>query len=234
MAFALSRGIPDNMWRVCFECARGYLPDGSVAKIPIGSITACAAWDIVKDQFTNLEVFAVRVAAMLKYFGLLSHDVASEFAAVFGVASARGSEIMKADAGFIVGFVSPVSEAWNFETSSNVELGLRITGYYIGHARVYTKKVVGREFDELCLHDQVFLLSCVKVVDVATPVHLTNEEAGQQNLLLKAVREINAICRDGDCNVSRIQQVAAELNTSDVLSECSAKKPKTDDGYKSE
>ena len=57
----MSFGVADAIWSASFMCSGGYLEDGTEAKLPLG---------FSMPDFTEPKVFAVRVACMLKHFGV--------------------------------------------------------------------------------------------------------------------------------------------------------------------
>ena len=110
----LFAAIPLHVWKGVFLCARGYVPDGYIAKFPcpeLRSFGSCVS------QHTGLAAFARRSACMLKFYGYLCDELAVRFCAVISYAVQRQQlmRIMETDASTLPGIARPQSDAFRLQ-----------------------------------------------------------------------------------------------------------------------
>ena len=177
LAKSLAESVAPVFWKAAFLGAGGYLPDGSAAKLPL--ISNQLVQSLNGEQFADPRAFALRVACTLKFYNVLSEQIAENFAGVLTAAAQQSRAIMETEDDLLralPGLYQPQAACWDVPEVSPRDLGVFLSSRMLPEAKAYAQRVWRVDFDALRLNDQALTLFFSPLPDLTAPAAQAAEE----------------------------------------------------------
>jgi len=228
LAENLAESVAPVFWKAAFLGAGGYLPDGSAAKLPL--ISNQLVESINGEQFADPRAFALRVACTLKFYGVLSKQIAENFAAVLTAAAQQSHAIMETEDELLralPGLYQPQAACWDVPEVSPRDLGVFLSSRMLPEAKAYAQRMWRSDFDALRLNDQALTLFFSPLPDLTAPAAQAAEEGVRREKarrnLADLISRANSLALT-DAPTETIEGLVANMN--EALQAARAAQPK--------